>query len=187
MEPVALRNWNRRDDSDHDDHPELINSCFMTLHVGDTIWPLRGSDPQPTERSDGQPWQYGQNITTARHGWYPSSFVRRPPEHFIHESQRTPQGNQPEQVQANQEANQEEGQSLVANQTQDDTVSEPASSTVSIYSALCGYCGITRHRYRYCRGCLSSAETSDSEGSGYWPEDAVRNQNLSAGGNPQQD
>ena len=61
----------------------------MRLTFGDTIWPIVfGSGPPPTPRTDGNTWQYGQNLTTAKHGWYPAEHVTRPPRDMLHEAQR---------------------------------------------------------------------------------------------------
>jgi hypothetical protein len=61
----------------------------MKLTPCETIWPRDHVDGlRPTPRIDGTTWQYGQNLTTAKHGWYPAEYVTRPPDDMLHEAQR---------------------------------------------------------------------------------------------------
>ena len=79
MEPRAIRSWTWVHDRTADIGNDLRNFKFMRSTLGDTIWPLDHVDgPRPTPRIDGTTWQYGQNLTTATHGWYPAGYVTRP-------------------------------------------------------------------------------------------------------------
>ena len=89
MEPRAIRSWTWVDDRTSDIGNDLRNFKLMRLTLGDTIWPLDYVDgPRPTPRIDGTTWQYGQNLTTAEHGWYPAEYATRLPENMLHDAQR---------------------------------------------------------------------------------------------------
>ena len=89
MEPRATRSWSWVDDRTANSCYDLKGFKFMKLNLGDTIWPIDHIEgPRPTPRIDGIPLQYGQNLTTAKHGWYPAEHVTRPPDDTLHEAQR---------------------------------------------------------------------------------------------------
>ena len=89
MEPRATRSWSRVDDRTTNSCYDLKGFRFMKPNLGDTIWPIDHMEgPRPTPRIDGISWQYGQNLTTAKHGWYPAEYVLRPPESMLHDTQR---------------------------------------------------------------------------------------------------
>ena len=88
MEASAVTSWQWQDDQTTDILRDLRGFHFTVLHKDDIVWPQRTVGAHPTPRMDGQAWQYGQNLTTARYGWYPTNLVRQPPEHMLHKSQR---------------------------------------------------------------------------------------------------
>ena len=89
MEPRAIRAWTWVDDQTGEAGYDFRNFRFMRLALGDSIWPIDyGSGSPPTPRTDGNTWQYGQNLTTAKHGWHLAEHVTRPPEDMLHEAQR---------------------------------------------------------------------------------------------------
>ena len=88
MEPVALRRWEWQDDITANLRHDLRHCKFMRLSAGDPVWPLNPTGPQPAPRIEGNTWQYGQNLTRAKQGWYPAEHVIRPPDRMIHEAQR---------------------------------------------------------------------------------------------------
>ena len=89
MEPRAIRAWTWVDDQTGEAGYDLRNFRFMRLNLDDKIWPIDfGCGPPPAARTDGKTWQYGQNLTTAKHGWYPAEHVTRPPREMLHEAQR---------------------------------------------------------------------------------------------------
>ena len=152
MNAGAASNWQWQDDQTADILRDLQSFRFMTIRQGEVIWPQNNSGPQPTPRLDGQAWQYGQNLTTARYGWYPTDLVPQPPEQLLHESQRPRRADAPpaepipalrviEDQRASEVNLSPDYSSEADNQSETSSDQEPAPHPTGQETALCGYCG----------------------------------------------
>ena len=88
MHDTALTNWQWQDENTNAMQQDMKTCKFIKITQGDTVWPMPNNGPRPTPRPNGGEWRYGQNITTARFGWYPDMFVMPPHAHFLQEITR---------------------------------------------------------------------------------------------------
>ena len=88
MHAKALTNWQWQDENTNAIQQDRQTCNFLKITQGDTVWPMPNSGPRPTPRLNGGEWRYGQNMTTARFGWYPDMLVMPPQTHFLQEITR---------------------------------------------------------------------------------------------------
>ena len=88
MHAKALTNWQWQDENTNAIQQDCQTCNFLKITQGDTVWPMPNSGPRPTPRPNGGEWRYGQNMTTARFGWYPDMLVMPPETHFLQEITR---------------------------------------------------------------------------------------------------